>query len=209
MLWAGWALALLGYPEGAPAALDVGFGQPDNRSLAVEIAMRFGARDWARNTVRALAGRSETLRAAIQAAAAFGDPAVVPWLLKRAVELNYARVATEAFCVITGADLEYLGLKQDAPAEIPDGLELEDKNLPWPDVQRLSEWWNTQQSRYVSGQRYLGGQHISAASSLEVLRKGYQRQRRAAALELARLNEAAPLFSVADRTDRQRRRLAK
>jgi hypothetical protein len=110
--------------------------------------------------------------------------------------------------MITGADLDYLGFKQDAPAESPVESDPEDKELPWPDTQRLAQWWSTQQSRYVCGQRYLGGQSISSASSLQVLREGYQRQRRAAAIELARLNEAAPLFPVADRTDRQRRRLA-
>lgn len=206
--WAGWALALVGYPEGAREALDVGLAQPEHRSRAVEISMRFGAADWARETVRSLAGDAATLRLAIQAAAAFGDPAVVPWLLKQALQPKHARVAAEAFCMITGADLDYLGLKQDAPAESADEAEPEDKELSWPDTQRLTQWWSTQQSRYVPGQRYLRGQPISVASSLEVLREGYQRQRRAAAIELARLNETAPLFPVVDRMDRQRRRLA-
>lgn len=206
--WAGWALALVGYPDGAREALDVGLTQPGHRSSAVEMSMRFGAADWARQTVRALAGSAATLRLAIQAAAAFGDPAVVPWLLKQALEPKHARVAAEAFCMITGADLDYLGFKQDAPAEDSGESEPEDKELPWPDAQRLAQWWSTQQSRYVPGQRYLGGQPISVASGLEVLREGYQRQRRAAAIELARLNEAAPLFLVVDRADRQRRRLA-
>jgi uncharacterized protein (TIGR02270 family) len=207
-LWAGWALALLGFPEGAPAALDAGMSQPEYQSCAVETAMRFGNEDWARQTVRALAGRPDTVRTAIQAAAAFGDPAVVPWLLRQAAELKHARVAAEAFSTITGADLDYLGFVQDGPHDQPHEPEPEDQNLPWPDAQRLAEWWRTQQTRYVAGQRYLGGQTISVASSLEVLREGYQRQRQGAALECARLNETAPLFSVADRTDRQRRRLA-
>jgi uncharacterized protein (TIGR02270 family) len=205
--WAGWSLALLGFPEGAPVALESGLGQSEHASRGVEVAMRCGARDWARETVRALASRPATLRLGIQAAGAFADPAVVPWLLRQVQEPTHARVAAEAFCTITGADLDYLGLKQDRPQEEPDESWVEDEQLPWPDPLKLEEWWNTQSSRYLQGQRYLDGQPISAASSVEVLRSGYQRRRRAAALELARSSETAPLFSVVDRADRQRKRL--
>lgn len=203
--WAGWTLALLGYPEGPIAAFDEGLCRPEQQSRALEIAMRFGESDWARQTVRTLASRPEMLRLAIQASAAFGDPAVVPWLLRQASQPRYARVAGEAIATITGADLDYLGLKQDAPEGESEDAAVEDKNLPWPDLQRLTEWWSAQSGRYGSGQRYLAGQPISVASSLGVLREGYQRQRRAAALELARLTETAPLWSISARADRQQR----
>jgi uncharacterized protein (TIGR02270 family) len=206
--WASWALALLGYPQGAQVAMESALGMPAYQVSAIELAMRFGNWNWARQVVRALVKRSDAPRLAIRAAAAFGDPAVVPWLLTQACEPRLARVAGEAVSMITGADLDYLGFKQEPPEAGAEETEPEDEQLPWPDVPRLTEWWNEQAGRYVFGQRYLAGRLIDVNTVMKVLRDGYQRQRSAAALELARLQEASPLWLVNARADRQRRRLA-
>jgi len=211
--WAAWALALVGHSEGTALAFELGTHNYETRTYAIDVAMRLGDPEWARQHIRSLASRAETLRIAIQAAGALGDPAVVPWLLRQMLDPRTARVAAEAVSTITGADLHFLGLKQDPAEPAPESdaapeEEVEDQDLPWPNPGRLTQWWQEQQSQYVAGQRYLAGHRISAEGSLEVLRQGYQRQRRASAIELVASSDTAPLFSVVDRADRQQRRLA-
>ena len=202
--WAAWALTLLGHPDGAKTLLD----SPRPEPGAVDIALRFGDPQWARDAIRHLASQEGTLRLAIQAVASFGDCAAVGWLLEQMEAPQTARVAAEAFSLITGADLDYLGLKRDAPEEEPEASDDEDRDLPWPDTARLAHWWKARQEQFVRGQRYLLGAPIDPNTAHRVLREGYQRQRSAAAFELGRLNEAVPLFPVLDRADRQRKRLA-
>lgn len=205
--WAAYALTLLGAPEGPASALDNRFAYPAELSRAIDVVMRHCDWDWARQMIRSLARQPETLRSSVLAAAAFGDPAVIPWLLGLARQPALARVAAEAISTITGADLHELSLIVDPPEDPPPDLDPQDDDLPWPNVEKLTQWWDAQND-YMSGQRYLGGQLISEESCIAVLRTGYQRQRGASAHELARLSESAPLFSVTDRADRQRRRLA-
>ena len=153
-----------------------------------------------------LAARPETLRQAVIAAGAAGDPAAVPWLLDQMPNPLVARVAGEALSIITGVDLAY----QDFDANKPEGFEGgpnddpkdeniapdPDEDLPWPHPARLRVWWDGQKSRFASGRRYLAGKEISAASAQEVLRSGRQRQRAAAALELAIHRPGTPLVEV-------------
>ncbi len=206
--WAGHSLALMGHAHGASLAFEAALQAPWLMRHAIELAMRCGEPAWARETVRALASGQGTLRQALRAAGAFGDPAAIPWLLAHMTDLRLARAAGEAFSMITGADLAYLDLQQDAPDEEPEDGDMEDADLPWPDPQRTSNWWAEQRGRFAAGERYLMGHRISAAVAAQVLREGYQRQRYAAAVELARLNDGAIVFPVAAPADRQKRNLA-
>lgn len=61
----------------------------------------------------------------------------------------------------------------------------------------------TQSHRYAEGQRYLCGEIVAESESKRILRDGYQRQRSAAALELARLAPQAVLFPTHARADQQ------
>jgi HEAT repeat protein len=179
---------------------------PDLLGTAVLVAMMCGSREWARERIRALAAEPEHVRLAIRAAGALGDPAVVPWLIEQMVDPKPARVAGDALSMISGADLDYLGLKQDPPEDYEETLS-EDAGLPWPDHKKVLTWWDAHRGELASGQRYLAGRPASASSAVEVLRLGYQRQRQAAAIYLLTLSESRSLFAVADRSDRQRRRL--
>ena len=206
--WASWSLAIMGESSAAEGAIQAAQKKHDHIRRALLVSMRCGRPQWARECVRALAGQPATMRQAIQAAGAFGDPAVIAWLLDHMTDPLHARVAGEAFSMITGADLDYLGLKRDAPEEKPAEAAPEDENLPWPNLEALIKWWDGKRDRFARGQRYLTGQPVSTKCAIEVLRNGYQRQRQAATIELARLSNAEILFLVADRADRQRRRLA-
>jgi len=212
-LLAAKASALLGRPD-ASALLDLAThaSSPWARP-ATELAVRCGSLEQGRDLIRALvaAGRA---RRAIVAIGELGDPASIPWLLEQMRHPVRARVAGEAFSSITGADLGYLGLKQD-PVELGDETEAdaldieEDRDLPWPDPGRVTSWWEREHRRVSSGSRFLCGRALNADGLIDVLRHGYQRDRRRAAFELACRGAAtAVVFAVDDRSDRQTRRLA-
>jgi uncharacterized protein (TIGR02270 family) len=71
-----------------------------------------------------------------------------------------------------------------------------DENLPWPDAAQLTAWWQKHTPNFQPGTRYLCGQSLTEEWLEHVLRYGYQRQRAAAALELALLRPNQPLFNV-------------
>jgi uncharacterized protein (TIGR02270 family) len=150
--------------------------------------------------------REEGLRMAITAAGAIGDPEHVPWLIEQMNLPAMARVAGEAFTMITGIDLAYNDLEKRAPegfetgpTENPEDENVEmdpDENLPWPDPVLIQKWWSNHQSQFQKGTRYLLGKPITIEWSQQVLRIGRQRQRAAAALELAIRQPGQPLFEV-------------
>jgi uncharacterized protein (TIGR02270 family) len=119
---------------------------------------------------------------------------------------SLARVAGEAFTMITGVDVERAeinGTRPEGfaagPSDDPedDNVAMDaDQDLPWPDQDLTSAWWNTNKGNYQSGIRHLLGKTLSADHLRQILRTGYQRQRSAAALELAMLNPGEPLFEV-------------
>jgi uncharacterized protein (TIGR02270 family) len=147
------------------------------------------------------------VRSAIIASGAVGDPDAIPWLMEFMNQLPLARVAGEAFSMITGADLKYLDLdakprpNYDAgPTEDPkdENVELDpDENLPWPDVKLIAKWWAGQSAGYARGTRYLCGKPMTVENLQQVLRTGYQRQRAAAAIELVLRQPGTVLFNVA------------
>ena len=71
-----------------------------------------------------------------------------------------------------------------------------DLDLPWPDPALLQKWWDAHRGNFQSGTRYLLGQPIEPQALRQVLQTGRQRQRAAAALELALLQPGRPLFEV-------------
>jgi uncharacterized protein (TIGR02270 family) len=117
-----------------------------------------------------------------------------------------ARVAGEAFTMIAGVDLAY----QDLDCKAPEGFEAgpnedpqddnvdmdPDEKLPWPDVALISQWWAKHRAEFQPGVRHLTGKPITVEWAEQVLRLGRQRQRAAAALELAILRPGSPLFEV-------------
>lgn len=154
-------------------------------------------------------------RKAVIAAGLAGGVDLVAWLLDSMEIPQQARVAGEALSMITGVDLA----DQDLEGNGPDGFDAgpnddpadenvqldPDENLPWPNVQKIQQWWMRHRSDFQPNQRYLCGRPISDDALEHVLREGYQRQRSAAALGLAMRRPGKPLFNVRAPGHRQQR----
>jgi uncharacterized protein (TIGR02270 family) len=204
---AAWSAALVaGDPDAVSAlqryALNPGWKAREALILATRRMSPKSATGWREK----LAGKPETLRQAAISAGAAGNPEAVPWLLEQMNIPPVARAAGEALSMITGVDLAYLDLDTKRPEELetgpnddPDDENVQpdpDEDLPWPQPSLLRSWWETVKGKYAPGKRYLMSMEISVASCLEALRTGRQRQRAAAALELAFLRPGQPLVEV-------------
>jgi uncharacterized protein (TIGR02270 family) len=143
-------------------------------------------------------------RLAISGFGALGDPAAILWLIGQMHLPELARPAGEAFSMITGVDLAY----EDLEGEQPEGFEAgptenpededvamdSDEDLPWPEPELLQKWWNNNKGSFKTGARYLLGKPISQETLQDALNNGFQRQRIAAAFELAMRNSGSTLF---------------
>ncbi|MDP5240090.1 TIGR02270 family protein [Uliginosibacterium sp. 31-16] len=175
----------------------------------------------AHNLLAQLARQPEQTRTLITASGIAGDPQYLPWLLQQMEKPALARLAAEAFALITGQDLAEEDLDASAPgmpeedlpgpnddAENEDLSEDPDDNLPWPDVAKLQAWWQANAARFPTGQPFFMGQPRSPRIALTTLREGYQRQRRLAALILALQSPDTALFNIAAPARRQAAALA-
>ena len=212
--WSAWAGALLGDLNSIDILKKLATEPGSYCDVAAGMALR-------RMDVKERAGwHAELLRsptAARQAAVGvgvIGDPALLPWLIEQMANDELARAAGESFTMITGADLAYLDLERDrpegfesGPTESPDDDDVAmdpDDNLPWPDPKLIEAWWSKRSSEFKAGQRYLIGKPMTPENLQWVLRHGRQRQRAAAALELAIADPKAPLFEVRASAMRQK-----
>jgi uncharacterized protein (TIGR02270 family) len=117
------------------------------------------------------------------------------WLIQQMSVPENARAAGEAFSMITGVDLAYEDLETDrpegfeaGPTDEPDDENVEmdpDEDLPWPDAELVDKWWGSNRGRFANGQRYFLGGPAAEPAWRSGLAGGFQRQRHAAALELA------------------------
>jgi len=171
----------------------------------------------ARAEVRELLARQAPMHLVIQATGWAGDVQTVPWLIQQMVDPPQARVAGEAFSLLTGADLARLDLEGPAPDTVEggpteeahdDSIALdEDEGLPWPDVARVQVWWEVNRPRMPTGTRCLMGAAADEAHCQHVLRTGGQRQRAVAAILLLLMRPGGMLFNVAAPAPRQQRLL--
>jgi hypothetical protein len=70
------------------------------------------------------------------------------------------------------------------------------ENLPWSNPEAIEGWRKRHQGQFQPGTRYLLGKPMHRDWLQDVLRNGLQRQRAAAALELAIQQPGQPLFEV-------------
>jgi len=205
--WAAWSNALLNGHKDAVAYLqNVAESGGPFAERAAQMAMRRLAPNDAKLWLKRLVKELGQKRIALIAAGAFADPEVIPFLIDQMQDPKLARVAGESFSMITGVRLDYDKLEgqkpegfDSGPTDNPEDENVEmdpDENLPWPDAALLQKWWTAHQGNFARGTRYLLGQPITPESLREALKTGYQRQRAAAALELAILKPGRPLFEV-------------
>ncbi len=204
--WAAWSGTLLGEPAAIPVLQRLTESGYSNREQACAMALRRMSIDQAQAWLKSLASSPKTLRLAVHAAGVIGDPANIPWLIQQMADPNMARVAGESFTSITGIDLAYDDLDTDkpegfeaGPTENPEDENVDmdpDEDLPWPNTQLIEKWWFTHRLEFTNGTRHLLGKPMSIDWLQQVLRIGKQRQRRAAALELAIRQPGTPLFNT-------------
>ena len=218
-LSAAWSAVLLSADSSALAILmSVAESNLPYRERALRVAIRRMDLSSAAAWQRKLTQDGKLVRIAIVAAGAFGDPASIPWLIGQMNVPELARIAGEAFTMITGVDIAYQDLDgkqpegfEAGPTENPEDENVEmdpDDNLPWPDPALIAKWWNAHQGEFQKGARYLLGKPITVDWLQQVLRIGRQRQRAAAALELAMRQPGKPLFEVRAPGFRQKQILA-
>ena len=215
--YAAWSAARLGdlYANSVLCRIAEQGGPYAERAGAMALrAMRLSdAHAWQRH----LAERPDHHRLAVIGAGVIGDPVLVPWLFRAMETPDLARVAGEAFTMITDVDIAYDDLDGEwpegfeaGPTEDPEDDDVEmdaDEDLPWPEPELIQAWWNANQGDFRAGTRYLLGRPIDDASLAHALRNGQQRQRAAAALEQAVRQPDQSLFEVRAPGLRQQQRL--
>ena len=205
--WAAWSAVLLGERGKVLEWLKLTCISPSPfAARALEVVPRALEPAAAQAWLKGLVGDAALLRPVIQATGRRGDPHYVPWLIKQMETPELARVAGEALAMITGVDLAYQGLEGDwpegfeaGPSENPDDDDIAmdaDEDLPWPAPDLVKAWWAENQGNFEAGTRHLCGQPLTAERCRAILATGFQRQRNAAALELALLEPGKPLFET-------------
>jgi uncharacterized protein (TIGR02270 family) len=204
--WAAWSCVLLRDRYAIPVLRSFVRSTKYHGERALTLALRLMELESAHAWQQELAHNADSIRLAAIGAGAIGDPALVPWLIDQMTDPRLARVAGEAFTMITGADVAREHLDgttpegfESGPTEDPEDENVEmdpDDGLPWPAPDLISNWWRQHQSEFATGTRYLLGKPITDDWLWQVLRMGRQRQRAAATLELAMLNPGQPLFEV-------------
>jgi len=216
--WGAWSNALLNGHKDAVAYLqNVAEAGGPLAERAAQMAMRRLAPNDAKVWLKRLVKELGQKRIAVIAAGAFADPEVIPFLIDQMKAPNLARAAGESFSLITGVHIAYDKLEGEKPEGFEAGLTEHHKdenvdmdadlNLAWPDPALIQGWWNARQGNFAKGTRYLLGQPITPEALRLALKNGYQRQRAAAALELAILKPGCPLFAVRAPPSRQQQLL--
>lgn len=216
---AAWSGTLLGMPACLSVLQAIAETPSDRAPAAAELALRRMDHASAMAWHSRVQDDPELARAAIRAAGAIGDPALVPWLLSLMGQPGLVRLAGEAYTMITGVDLAYRDLDRRPSADFEAGPNEDpadpavamdpDENLPWPEPDLVSRWWDDNAMHFKSGTRYLLGKPITPDWLITVRRDGRQRQRAAASLELAILAPDKPLFNVNAMARSQQRLLGK
>lgn len=226
VFWAAWSACLLGDRKSASKVLAFA-GARDGAHSVRALRLFLAASEFAaaRELVRSISssartapGGSPASRRVVRACGLLGDVQLVPWLIEQMGQPALARLAGEAFALITGVDLARQDLEASqaagpgaGPTEDAAADEValdEDESLPWPDAARVQAWWAAHGEQLPRGQRCLMGAAVSAPALGQILRDGQQRQRILAAEQLCLLAPGTRLFSVTAPAWRQSRRLA-
>jgi uncharacterized protein (TIGR02270 family) len=204
--WSLWSTMLLGHTSSLHKMQPFVFKSGPHQQRALQLAFRVWPMAQAREWIAALATDNAQPRAAIIAMGVLGDPHAVNELIAAMTDPLLARVAGEALTFITGVDLTQQTLVRPSPPALPtspnddptdDNVAMdEDEKLPWPEAEKVLAWWHQHRANFTDGQRYFLGKPMSIDALQHILTTGYQRQRHAAALELALIERSSPLINT-------------
>ena len=206
VFWAAWSSILLGQIAEVKHLRKIVLHRGPYQEWAIQLAFRVLGVDAGREWISAMSKDKTQVRAVIKATGVLGDPHAVNWLIGKMADPLLARLAGEAFTFITGVDLEKHQLGSAAPSDqalIPNddtedthvGMD-EDENLPWPDVAKVTGLWRNHGQNFIVGRRYFLGKPISADWLKSKISSGTQRQRHAAAMELALIDPQTRLINT-------------
>src|SRR5205823_7446742 len=109
--WSAWSSALLaGYGKTIEILQSLAESPGPFRERALHLALRRLNLARAHAWNQQLSRNPASLRLSVIGAGIIGDPVLIPWLIEQMSVPPLARVAGEAFTMITGADLAYLDL---------------------------------------------------------------------------------------------------
>lgn len=193
------------------------FSQSKHTLPAMQVALRLVDGQTARNWLKTQSRNPEQRRQMLSGIGITGEPAYIPMLIKQMKNPELARAAGDAFSMITGADLEQEKLDREWPEGIEAGanddpqdenIDMDmDEDLSWPNADLVAQWWAQNRSAFPTGNRFLAGSPISPEQCTQVLKNGSQRDRQAAALELALSQPDADYFNTFAPGHRQKERL--
>ncbi len=204
---AAWASVLLGNHGAARDALQsVVLQDTSHAEGALQVVARVLKPADSNDLLKQVAQQEGRERLVVSGAGISGNPYYIPWLIKQMENPELARLAGEAFSMITGVDIAYEDLETDlpedyqaGPTENPDDENVDldpDEDLPCPDPVLIEQWWQQRKQQYTAGKRYLMGKPVAEMHCRAVLKTGTQRQRSAAAMELALMHPEAVLFET-------------
>ncbi|WP_343628430.1 TIGR02270 family protein [Roseateles sp.] len=216
--WALWSAVLLGDRGKALAAMTgAALRQGPRQMDAFRLAMLALPAEEGHQLLVEAQRMAGAARWRIIGAGLSGQLRYVPWLIDQMVKPLMARIALEAFCLITGADAVRDGLEAAGPDDLDEGVAGDsegedaalpvDLALPWPDLEQVRAWWLAHQSRLPGAARLFLGQPLGEMACLRALHAAGQRTRGVAALHLSLLRPGRPLFPVEAPWRRQRRLL--
>jgi uncharacterized protein (TIGR02270 family) len=217
---AAWSAVMLGHRGHAlEALLTAGLDKGSDRLNAFRLALLAMNLAASHEVLRRFARDGNQARWLLLGSGLAGEPGYIPWLISRMRDDRMARVAGEAFSLITGTDVPALHLERPRPENFESGPndDPEDENvdmdpdegLPWPDPDKVEKWWAANAHRFQKGTRYFMGAPVTREHCIHVLKNGYQRQRILAAHYLCLLEPGTPLFNTSAPAWRQQRLLAR
>ena len=218
--WAAWSSVVLGNRNrGLDALTRVGETAGVHEARAFRLAFQAMSLDAAHKVLQQLGGAPGSVPRLIRGSGLSGNPTYVPWRMSHMSNDKTARLAGEAFSLITGTDLALLDLERNPPENFEPGptddpndpnVEMDpDEGLPWPDAELIRQWWDANRRRFTEGVRYFMGAPVTREHCISVLKSGFQRQRILAAHYLCLLEPGTALFNTSAPAWRQQRQLAR
>ncbi|NIA00560.1 hypothetical protein [Massilia sp. CCM 8734] len=183
--WAAWAATLLGglndvVADELRSIVDHG---GSNQSAALRLLCLFLPRPQLLTYLQMLSQSAMAPTLVIYAIGWSGDPGFAPWLLEQMRIPPLAATAAEAFRLITGFDCD--SDEGDAIKERPYDLpapKAGEAEYPYPDVGKVSSWWNAYAAHFNGAPRLFLGSPLSFDLLAEVFKRGEQAHREIAAL---------------------------